>query len=181
MNITCPKCRKQFDLLLSKWTRVQPYATYVLDFDLMILTSEVRSRLMMDGEALASRDHDLSVAWSEKLEEEGWTEQEWMQGNIHQFEVRRTNDGRWENRQTEKYWSRKVTILQATIEGRIRSSPASLADEKLTELLGYSWAAWKRGDNVAAPEGFQERPWTPITDEYAPSIETAYQRYIHNG
>ena len=129
MNITCPKCKKQFELDLSRWTRFQPYATYVLDFELMILTSEVRSHLVMDGEALASQQRDLSVAWSERLEEKGWTEQEWMRGNINQFEVRRTNDGRWENRQTEKYWSKRVTILQATVEGRISSSPASLADK----------------------------------------------------
>jgi hypothetical protein len=181
MNITCPKCKKQFELLLSKWTRVQPYATYVLDFDLMILTSEVRSHLIMDGEALMSQRRDLSAAWSEKLEDEGWIEEEWMKGNVNQFEVRRTNDGRWENRQTHKYWSKRVTILRATVEGRISSSPASLADKELKELLGYSWAAWKGGEEVAAPDGFQERPWTPIADEYAPSIETAYQRYIHHG
>ena len=181
MDITCPKCKKPFPIPLSRWTRVQPYATYVLDFDLMILTSEVRSHLIMDGEALFSQHQDLSTAWSEELVDEGWTQEEWMRGDINQFEVRRTNDARWENRQTHKYWQKRVTILQATVEGRISSSPATLADNELRELLGYSWAAFKRGEKVAAPDGFHERPWTPIADEYAPSIETAYQRYIHHG
>jgi hypothetical protein len=115
------------------------------------------------------------------MEEEGWTEQEWMNGDVRQSEVRRTSDGRWENRLTYKYWTRDVALLKAVVEGRIQSQPATLADRELTKLLGYSWAAWKRGEKVEAPEGFQERPWTLIADEYAPSIETAYQRYIHHG
>lgn len=181
MIIACPKCKRQLELPLSKWTRVQRYATYVLDFDLMMLTTEVRSDLMMDGEALMSQRRDLEATWSDKFEDDDWTREEWMKGNINQFEVRRTHDGRWESRQTHRYWSKRVTILQATVEGRITSSPATLADKDLKELVGFSWAARRRGEEVDAPEGFAERPWTPIADEYAPSIETAYQRYIHHG
>jgi len=55
---------------------------------------------------------------------------------------------------------------------------ATFGKDEFQKLLGYSWDQWLNRHKEPLPEG-RDRPWQVVDDGYAPSIETAYQRYLH--
>jgi len=53
-------------------------------------------------------------------------------------------------------------------------------DERAGEQLhSFSWQRWLDREKEPLPENIQRR-WSPIPDDWWPSIETSYQRYIHH-
>jgi hypothetical protein len=139
----------------------------------MILVTEVSG--ILDGEAEYSKRQELAVSWSEDRERDGWTEDEWMAIGRQEFDVRRMPSGLWEARPTYRQWTRECLFTQQSLE-KFRTAAAERQFEK---LHGYSWQRWLDREKEPLPEN-TERPWSPMPDDWWPSIETAYQRYIHH-
>jgi len=177
MIVTCPKCKRPFVVSQGCWTRNDANVARTLDFERMILVTQVSG--MLDGEAQYSLGKDLDDAWSEECENKGWTKQEWTTLGRQEFEVRRIPDGRWESRRTYRQWYKDCTMAVRALENPGAWLNFS-AKKDFEELLGYSWEHWLNREREPLPE-VQQRPWKPIDDEFWPSIETAYQRYIHHG
>jgi hypothetical protein len=144
-----------------------------LDFASMVLVTQVSG--MLDGEAQYTRRQELAVAWTDDHRRDGWTEDEWMILGRQELDVRRMPDGRWDARLTYRQWSRECTLTQRSLE----ECPTTTSLRVFQELNGFSWEQWLDRKVTPLPEHTQ-RPWSPIPDEWWPSIETAYQRYIHH-
>jgi hypothetical protein len=92
--------------------------------------------------------------------------------------IRRTPEGVWQSRPTYRHWKRQVAEAQGALE---KNDLGAFFDEETFErLVGFTWKQYLNRMNEPLPEG-DHRPWQNITDEYSPSIETAYQRYVHQG
>ena len=176
MIITCPKCRHAIEVPIGKWARNEEHVSRLLDFESMILTTNVSG--MLDGEAMMHVREELAAAWSEVNASIGWTEEEWMRQGHQESEVRRMPDGRWETRLTYRHWGKAVALAQQSLEkpGFRRLG----AESEFEELTGFSWQRFLHRETEPLPD-VKKRPWSPLPDEWWPSIETAYQRYIHHG
>ena len=141
----------------------------------MVLTVDVSG--ILDGEGMLDIDRALAAAWSEKYERDGWTRTEWMRRSHTEHEVRRMPEGTWQARLTHRERIKAVVLAGQALESK---SWAMGAEEEFDRLVGIPWSDWVAGKREARP-GHVDRPWTSIPDEWWPSIETAYQRYIHHG
>jgi hypothetical protein len=121
-------------------------------FDTMRLRTEIlRSPFDSDGEFLLHMGQKGANTWDESLKEAGWTEYEWKNFRVHEFEIRRLGPDRWEGRPTEKYWNRD--------------------DRQHRE-----WAKYRETQPIQDPPA--PRQWVAIDESWVPSIETAYQKYL---
>ncbi|HVV51746.1 MAG TPA: hypothetical protein VHO06_18910 [Polyangia bacterium] len=125
-----------------------------------------------------------------------------------EFEIRRTGDGRWESRLSSKSWRARTAELSKQLFAPPSGMPypgiRSFDEVEFNDLTGMDWSYWERRlkaisaveDDSASDSkssrlaqiyrdhpdiGYQEPPWKPVADKYAPSIETAYRRFVHQG
>lgn len=160
--------RRQFQL--THWTSEEDSedasVERVLSFADMRMVTRVSPN---DGGYLADMHMRRTESWAKRREEltrDGWTEREWLDHGVQEVEIRRLSDGTWQGRPIFKRW--KVQI-QESLSSVFRD------DTDFQNLTGVTVEQWKeRGDFY--DETF--RPWQAIT-AFAPSIEVAYQRYIH--
>lgn len=139
----------------------------VLSFSDMRLVVRVH---VDDGGYLADMDRQQRESWEAKaveLEVDGWTKKEWMDHDAQVFEVRRTPEGGWQTRLAYKHWKAQVA------ESLERSASF---DDEFKGLTGLTKADWRQRGTFY---GDACRPWTNVSDEFAPSIEASYQRYVH--
>lgn len=135
----------------------------------------------LDGEGMLAVNQKLSATWSEKYERDGWTRAEWMRRSHEESEVRRMPDGIWQLRLTHRERVKALVLIE--YELRNKSPSLFLGDsyeQQFDRLVGISWKEWVDGKRECRPDHV-DRPWTSLPDEWWPSIETAYQRYIHCG
>lgn len=172
--VGCFACRKA-------WVRNDEHAERYLNFETMLLTIRVApfdTETFFDSEAQRAWDEQMERLWNKADREDDWSKDEWLNRTMSQCEVRRTVDGQWQQRPTRRYFQRRVAALLDDLE---EGGPAStFAKEPFRQLLGYSWDQWMARDTTGLPEN-TTRPWQQMADEYVPSMETAYQRYIHQG
>ena len=101
---------------------------------------------------------------------------EWMDQDTRRSEIRRKNDGTWEMRLTYRYWNKRAVELTEVL----KNIQNPFAEEEYAKLLGSTWKQRVNLDTEPLPSG-DHRPWQRVPEELAPSIETAYQRYVHQG
>jgi len=162
---------------LATWRQEDDAGSFEVVFDRMMLIVESTYE-GADGETLYYLSTKAEEGWNGGPQNEGWTEAEWKDYRRKECEVRRRADGVWESRLTRRYWERQLKEAQEDLEGD--DGPHIAAAATFKNLIGYSWEQWLNRETVPLPE-VEHRPWRAITDEITPSIETAYQRYIHQG
>ena len=161
---------------LATWRQEDDAGSFEVLFDRMMLIVESTYE-GADGETLYYLSTKAEEGWDGGPQNEGWTEREWKDYGRKEHEIRRRADGAWESRLTRRYWERDLMQAEQDLKG---DGPHLAAEETFKRLVGYSWNQWLNRETVPLPD-VEHRPWKALGDEIAPSIETAYQRYIHQG
>ena len=101
------------------------------------------------------------------------------------LEVRRLDANVWETRLDHDTWKafRELTIKKANED--LADPSFGFDSDEFEELTGTKheeWIAWqksdRKGERPKAVDPPDARQWKKVADQFAPAIETAYQRYL---
>jgi len=136
-------------------------------------------------EALAKRWEEEDAEYELRHEQHGlidlhgWTKEDWMDQSTREFQIRRKDDAIWEMRLTYKYLCKREDELTAVLKAPWHVGQM-YAEEEYEKMLGFTWKQMLNRDAEPLPPG-DHRPWQRVGDWVEASIETAYQRYVHQG
>jgi hypothetical protein len=170
---------------LSTWTHDDDDAHFAIDFKTMIANQRIRDLGPLARQSLIEewdeedKEYKLRGELHSLIDIYGWTKEAWLDQHAHEFQVRRKEDAIWEMRLTHKYWARRNTELVAILKAPFHIGQM-YAEEEFEKLLGFTWKQELNRDSEPIPPG-DHRPWQRVGDWVEASIETAYQRFVHQG